>query len=59
MMVLQPHFPKELAPVLLGVYDSWRTLGTMGVTSRTRISMIFYINKAIKKKLQNYISIST
>ena len=59
MMVLQPHFPNELAPVLLCVYDSWRTLGTMGVTSRTRISMIFYINNAIKKKLQNYISIST
>ena len=43
------HFSNELAPVPLDVYDSWRRLGTMGVTSRTGISMIFY-----KKVIQKY-----
>ena len=28
------HFSNELAPVLLGVCDSWRKLDTMGVTYR-------------------------
>ena len=28
------HFSNELAPVLLGVYDSWGKLDTMGVTYR-------------------------
>ena len=31
------HFSNELAPVLLGVYDSWGKLDTMGVTYRTGI----------------------
>ena len=31
----------------------------MGVTSRTGISMIFYIKKVIKKILENYRPIST
>ena len=31
------HFSNELAPVLLGVYDSWEKLGTMGVTYRKGI----------------------
>ena len=31
------HFSKELALVLLGVYDSWGKLDTMGVTYRTGI----------------------
>ena len=31
------HFSNELAPVLLGVYDSWGQLVTMGVTYRRRI----------------------
>ena len=53
------HFSNELTPVLLDVYDSWGKLGTMGVTSRTGISMIFYIKKVIKKILQNYRPIST
>ena len=48
------HFSNELTPVLLDVYDSWGKLGTMGVTSRTGISMTFYIKKVIKKILQNY-----
>ena len=37
------HFSNELAPVLWDVYDSWGKLCTMGVTSRTGISVIFYI----------------
>ena len=48
------HFSNEIAPVLLDVYDSWGNLGTMGFTSRTGISMIFYIKKVIKKILRNY-----
>ena len=31
------HFSNELAPVLLGVYDSWGKLDTMGVTYRRGI----------------------
>ena len=29
---LYRHFSNELAPILLGVYDSWGKLDTMGVT---------------------------
>ena len=40
------HFSNVLTPVLLDVLtDSWGKLGTMGITSRTGISMIFYIKK--------------
>ena len=40
------HFSNELTPVLLDVLtDSWGKLGTMGITCRTRIRMIFYIKK--------------
>ena len=41
MMVLQQnfrHFSNALAPVLLGVYDSWEKFDTMGVTYRAIIS---------------------
>ena len=31
------HFANELAPALLGVYDSWGELDTMGVNYRTGI----------------------
>ena len=31
------HFSNELAPALLGVYDSWGKLDTMGVTYRRGI----------------------
>ena len=48
------HFSNELAPIFLDVYDSWGKLGTMGITSRTGISMIYYIKKVIKRTLQNY-----
>ena len=36
------HFSNELAPVLLGVYDSWGKLDTMGVTYRTGIISAIY-----------------
>ena len=39
------HFSNELTPSFLDVYDSCGKLGTMGVTPRTEISMIFYIKK--------------
>ena len=47
-------FSNELTPVLLDVYDFCGKLGTMGVTSRTGINMIFYIRKLMKNILQNY-----
>ena len=53
------HFSNELAPVLLDVYDCLGILSIMGVTSRTGISIIFYVIKVIKKILQNYRPIST
>ena len=43
------HFPNELAPVFLDVYDSRGKLGTMGVTSRTGIISVKYKKKMIKK----------
>ena len=39
------HFSNELAPALLGVYDSWGKLDTMGVTYRSGISAIRAISK--------------
>ena len=36
------HFSNELAFVLLDVYDSWRRLGTMDVTSGTGIIFVIY-----------------
>ena len=39
------HFSNELTTIFLDVYDSCGKLGTMGVTPRTEISMIFYIKK--------------
>ena len=53
------HFSNKITSVLLDVYDDWGKLYTMDVTSRTRISTIFYIKKVIKKILQNYRHIST
>ena len=47
------HFSNELAPVPLDVYDSWRKLGTMSVTSRTRIISVIY-KKVDKKDITNY-----
>ena len=49
------HFSKELARVLLEVYDSWAKLGTMGVTSRTGIIChMSYMKKVIKKYCKLY-----
>ena len=36
------NFSKEIAPILLDVYDSWRNLDTIGVTYRTRILSAIY-----------------
>ena len=47
------HFSNELASVLLDVYDSWRNLGTMSVTSRTGIISFIY-KKSYKKDIANY-----
>ena len=47
------HFSNEPTHILLDVYDSWGKVGTMGVTSRTEISMI------CNTILQNYRPIST
>ena len=50
---LYKHFSNELAPVLLGVYDSWGNLCTISVTSRTGI--IYVINKkGDKREIENY-----
>ena len=37
------HFPNELAPALLEVYDSWGKPDDMGVTYRTEIISAIYI----------------
>ena len=34
------HFSNELAPILLGVYDSWKKFDIMGVTYRGTMSAI-------------------
>ena len=47
------HFSKELAPVLLDVYDSWVKLGTISVTSRTEIISATY-KKGDKRDIENY-----
>ena len=53
------YFSNKLTPILLDVYDSWGKLSTVGVTSRTGISIIFCIKKVIKRKLEKYRPIST
>ena len=59
------HFSNELTPVLLDAYDFWGKLGTMGVTSRTGISMMFFTilyEKGDKKdiaKLQTHFNLDS
>ena len=46
------HFSNELAPILLEVYDSWKQLGIIGISSRTGIISVIYKKKMIRKILQ-------
>ena len=54
---LYVHCSNEIATVVLDVYDSWRKLGTMFVTSGAGIISVIYI-KVDKKDIVNYRSIS-
>ena len=47
------HFSNEPVPVVLGGYDSWGKLGTMGATSRTEMISVKY-KKDDKKDIANY-----
>ena len=51
--VFYKHFPNELAPVLLDVYDSWGKLGTISVTSRIGIISTTY-KTGDKRDIENY-----
>ena len=45
-------FSNELAPVLLDIYDSWRKLGTVGVTSITGTISVTDPYTILKNRLQ-------
>ena len=51
------HFSKDLAPILLEVYNSWKQLGIIGISSRTGIISVIY-KKGDKKDIANYRPIS-
>ena len=51
--VFHKYFSIELAPVLLNAYDSWRELGSISVTSRTRIISAIY-KQSDKRDTENY-----
>ena len=51
------HFSNEIAPVLLEVYNSWKQIGTIGISSRTGIISVTY-KKGDKKDMANYRPIS-
>ena len=51
------NFLRELTPTLLDVYNSWRKLGIMGISSRTSIISVTY-KTGVKKDIANYRPIS-
>ena len=51
------QFSTEPAPVLLDIYDFWRKLGTIGVTSRIGIIFAIY-KKGNEKGIENHGPIS-
>ena len=51
------HFSNELAPILLEVYNSWKQLGIIAISSRTGIITVIY-KKGDKKDIANYRPIS-
>ena len=51
------HFSNEVAPTLLEVYNSWKQLGIIGISSRKGIISVIY-KKGDKKDIANYRPIS-
>ena len=51
------YFSNEVAPILLEVYNSWKQLGIIGISSRNGIISVIY-KKGDKKDIANYRPIS-
>ena len=43
------HFSNEMAPILLEIYNSWKQLGTIGISSRTGIISVIYKKRQQKR----------